>query len=239
MSYNRNQSRGNSNPFCKVCFDAGKPESQYTSHFVKASRELGAAVICPTILAQECRYCHELGHTPSCCPKLANEKKSDERAVYAKAKDERTQAFYSQKPVAKTSSVKASRGLFGAFASSSEDEDLEPVKRSKKQPTPTPAPIHGHGHRSATIHPQSAVALTWASRIILDAKPKPEVTEKLDLTGYLVLKPDTQFADKKARKCHPNGLSKATHNADGTKRSWADMDDSDDEDEDELQQSEI
>ena len=119
MSYNRNQSRGNSTPFCKVCFDAGKPESQYTSHFVKASRELGAAVICPTILAQECRYCHELGHTPSCCPKLANEKKSDER----------TQAFYSQKPVAKTSSVKASRGQFGAFASSSEDEDWEPVKR--------------------------------------------------------------------------------------------------------------
>ena len=94
-------------------------------------------------------------------------------------------------------------------------------------PAPTPAPIHGH--RSATIHPQSAVALSWAAHVMLDVNPNPK-PGVLDLTGYLVLKNDTQLAAKKARKYHPNGLSKSTHNADGTKRSWADMDDSDDED---------
>ena len=61
---------GEGKPFCKVCKDAGKSEAEYTSHYVRASREPGAAVVCPTLLSQECAYCHELGHTKKYCPKL-------------------------------------------------------------------------------------------------------------------------------------------------------------------------
>jgi hypothetical protein len=55
-------------PFCPVCKSAGKPFEEYTSHFVK--NRPGGSVICPTLLNQECNYCHEKGHTIKYCPKL-------------------------------------------------------------------------------------------------------------------------------------------------------------------------
>ena len=61
-------------PFCKVCFDAGKPD--YTSHYVKT---YDAKVICPTLLNQSCLNCGRLGHTISYCdePK-SNQSKSNQ-----------------------------------------------------------------------------------------------------------------------------------------------------------------
>ena len=63
---------GNNNKkmFCKVCYDAGKPEWEYTSHYVKDQPGPNGKVVCPVILNVECNYCHEKGHTPSHCPKL-------------------------------------------------------------------------------------------------------------------------------------------------------------------------
>jgi hypothetical protein len=55
-------------PFCKVCRDAGKPESEYTSHFVKDQPGPNGKVICPTLLNQACRICDKTGHTSSYCP---------------------------------------------------------------------------------------------------------------------------------------------------------------------------
>ena len=65
-------------PFCNVCHNAGKPEEVYTSHFVKDKPN--GVVVCPTLLNQKCRYCHEKGHTPKHCPKLAA-KRDHERSV--------------------------------------------------------------------------------------------------------------------------------------------------------------
>jgi len=39
-------------PFCKVCFDAGKSEVEYTSHFVKSEPGIKGKVVCPTLLNQ-------------------------------------------------------------------------------------------------------------------------------------------------------------------------------------------
>lgn len=55
-------------PYCKVCRDAGKPESEYTSHFVKDQPGPDGKVVCPTLLNQACRICHKTGHTSSYCP---------------------------------------------------------------------------------------------------------------------------------------------------------------------------
>lgn len=57
-------------PFCSVCRDAGQPESEYTSHFVKDQPGPDGIVVCPLLLSQKCRYCKEYGHTPSQCHKL-------------------------------------------------------------------------------------------------------------------------------------------------------------------------
>ena len=65
--------------FCKVCCDAGKTKEEYTNHFVRASREPGAPVVCPTLLALNCNYCNKNGHTPKYCPVLKKAKMGDSR----------------------------------------------------------------------------------------------------------------------------------------------------------------
>ena len=52
--------------FCKICKDSRKSNSVVHSHNV---RERGR-VVCPTLLATECRFCKKKGHTPKFCPKL-------------------------------------------------------------------------------------------------------------------------------------------------------------------------
>lgn len=57
--------------YCKVCHDAGKPESEYTSHYVRSIPGSNGIITCPTLLQTECRYCFQAGHTAKFCPKLA------------------------------------------------------------------------------------------------------------------------------------------------------------------------
>ena len=61
--------------FCKVCFDTGKPESLYTSHFVNDVPGNKGVVVCPTLLALECRYCKQTGHTVSRCNMIPEARK--------------------------------------------------------------------------------------------------------------------------------------------------------------------
>jgi hypothetical protein len=51
-----------------VCYDAGRPEQEYTGHFVKDQPGPQGKVICPTLLNQACRICNKTGHTSSYCP---------------------------------------------------------------------------------------------------------------------------------------------------------------------------
>ena len=55
-------------PFCKVCYDAKRPESEYTNHYVKDQPGGKGIIVCPTLLNQACRICHNTGHTSSYCP---------------------------------------------------------------------------------------------------------------------------------------------------------------------------
>jgi hypothetical protein len=79
MSVRRNTSVGFKRqapkPYCKACHDAGKSETDYTSHFVRDKPGPDGLVICPTILNNECRYCHNTGHFPSTCPKRVRDEK--------------------------------------------------------------------------------------------------------------------------------------------------------------------
>lgn len=75
MSSNNNNTRNNK-IVCKVCKDANKPESTYTSHYVK---DKCGNVVCPTLLSLECRFCHGKGHTVKFCMKLDAIKKQEQR----------------------------------------------------------------------------------------------------------------------------------------------------------------
>ena len=68
--YNQHRGARKATAYCKVCHDAGRPKSEYTSHFVKDKKGPGGKVVCPLLLNQECRYCHKKGHTPKECPEI-------------------------------------------------------------------------------------------------------------------------------------------------------------------------
>lgn len=73
-------------PFCKVCYDTGKPESVYTTHWVRASPGLnGGKITCPTLLATECRYCLKAGHTVKFCPIIEQRDKFMEKKKASEA----------------------------------------------------------------------------------------------------------------------------------------------------------
>lgn len=63
----KDAARKKGKPFCKVCFDASKPESEYTSHYLKSSPGPTGKLVCPTLLNQSCLTCGKCGHTSSYC----------------------------------------------------------------------------------------------------------------------------------------------------------------------------
>ena len=66
---------------CKVCQDAGKPMSIYTSHNVKYG--------CPTLATTRCRKCKNLGHTTSYCTATIKTQQRDPPVEETPRKDTR------------------------------------------------------------------------------------------------------------------------------------------------------
>ena len=100
-------------PFCKVCHDAGKPESEYTSHYVRSlpDRNGNTMVTCPTLLCTECRYCGNYGHTAKFCTILTANKNQNKNQFQN----------YKQREMPKTT---VSASSFAVLADSdSEDEE--------------------------------------------------------------------------------------------------------------------
>lgn len=109
-------------PFCKVCHDAGKPESEYTSHFVKDTPGTNGVVVCPTLLAQQCGYCHTAGHTVSYCKLLKQHQKAKEHY-------NRKSEFLETKTKTAVQEPKKHKSAFAALAEDSDDEiDAKVVK---------------------------------------------------------------------------------------------------------------
>ena len=128
MSYNNNKKFVAKKPFCKVCHDAGKTESEYTSHFVRSRPDMNGntKVTCPILSATECRYCYELGHTTKFCPILEenNKRSKKEKSVtiqYQKA-EQRAASRTVPEPVVE----KKYSGAFAAFGDESDEEKPVP-----------------------------------------------------------------------------------------------------------------
>ena len=78
-------------PFCKVCRDAGKPEKEYISHFVKDQPGPNGKVVCPTLLNQACRICNKTGHTSSYCSQYRNRR--EERYIEREREPRREERY--------------------------------------------------------------------------------------------------------------------------------------------------
>ena len=118
----RTKQSSSKKPFCKVCQDAGKTEIEYTSHYVRSMPDKSGKtkVTCPTLLATECRYCFELGHTTKFCPVIEANKKVEEKAI--KKVDEK-------KVLPK---AKAPTNVFAGLAEDSDSEEEQVTKVSTK-----------------------------------------------------------------------------------------------------------
>jgi hypothetical protein len=102
-----------------VCYDAKKTEKEYTSHSVKSYDRLTGEMntTCPTLLSQECRYCHEVGHTAKYCKELAERKKYDEKYLLPLQKEH--SSYFTDN---KTDQNVAKRVSFAVLAYDSDEE---------------------------------------------------------------------------------------------------------------------
>lgn len=130
--YKNNGSKAASSKyFCKVCQDAGKPESIYTSHNVRQTQDKTAPVTCPTLLAQECRYCHKQGHSIKYCAIIKEQ--NDRKQQY-----QQYQHKEAQQPIRKPEAKKnTSKNVYMIFADES-DEEREREQERIRNPVPTP-----------------------------------------------------------------------------------------------------
>lgn len=122
------QKKSSYKPYCKVCHDAGKSEQEYTSHYVRSTPSPSGKVICPTLLAIECRNCCQIGHTIKFCPSVSRHAKMAREMAYRTASEQLPQ----QKAKAK------SVNIFAALNSDDEDEKDEKDEKNKKNETQFP-----------------------------------------------------------------------------------------------------
>jgi hypothetical protein len=135
----KNASREKKKPFCKVCFDAGKSEQLYTSHYLKSSPGPDGKVICQTLLNQVCLTCGQNGHTSSYCHEPSVNKKMAKKWHDQQRKTHRLPTLLLPANVEKEIQMrkKADGGIqvknsFSCLAQDSEEEEKEEVSAAPK-----------------------------------------------------------------------------------------------------------
>jgi hypothetical protein len=112
-----------SKSYCKVCFDAGKPEAEYTSHFVKSETGAKGKVVCPTLLNMDCTYCKMKGHMKSYCVVLKKNVLERKRECSRVAYESSFDLSKSSKKDDKKHDQKSLKNAFVALDSDTEDEE--------------------------------------------------------------------------------------------------------------------
>ena len=76
-------------PYCGVCFKAGKEKSVYNSHWTRENSNPDSPVVCPLILSTVCGYCKETGHSIKYCEKRIrkNNRTQENTSVYSTGGD--------------------------------------------------------------------------------------------------------------------------------------------------------
>jgi len=216
-SQSQTQSQTQFKTFCKVCFDAGKPEYVYTSHFVKASKDNNSAIVCPTLLAQECRYCKKNGHTVKYCKVLEKDNKQREKQTKTVQIRQETKTMVEKKPTTKN--------IYSALVEDSDDEDN--VEKNVKPQAQAQAEAH------AAIPGKISYA-SMAAKVL--QKEQAQEQEKRQLQEKKqAAEAQAQLQEKKTSG-YTGAIPQPRQRPIVFKRHWADSDSEesgDDEDEDE------
>lgn len=141
MSYSKKVA---SKMFCKVCQDAGKPESEYTTHCVRSrpDRSGNSTVTCPILLQTECRFCYTKGHTTKYCPAIAAKNKERGGAsvfpeIRVPAKEQKKTS--TREPIKLPTTNTKVFPSFAALANMDSDDEDEAVVEVKPAPKTQPS----------------------------------------------------------------------------------------------------
>jgi len=205
-------------PYCKVCHDAGKSESVYTSHWVKSLPDKNGKcnIICPTLLDTECRYCYKFGHTTKFCPVLEKHNREKEKSA------RRNQIINKAQNTKQNIEVKSSIYSTLELSSDSEDEEQEQEQEVSEQ-----FPSLQCNEVQSIVKSNTNELTGWAA---IAAKPKeePVVIKQLSIIipekPKLVRQTAIQYDSKPV-------LAPWAKKDTIIKKSWADYSDSETEDE--------
>lgn len=215
---------------CKVCKDAGKTESEYGNHWPKDSN---GKTVCPTLLAQQCRYCGESGHTVKYCQVLAKESAVKEKRQKQEERKMRSQAH---EAASKPKSVAApTSGRFAVLM------DASPRRAEKKAPAKEEFPALNSSWSkrpaaSQVVNVSFAEMANKSKEVALSEKQTrdEERLGKAIAAGMVVIERGSQGIVMTAPSKTAEQLAKDQYNYDCFKckdgLSWADAVDSDDDD---------
>jgi hypothetical protein len=213
-------------PFCKVCFDAKKPQSVYESHWVK-DRE--GKVTCVTLLEQECRYCYKAGHTVKFCPEVikVNRERNISIAMEKRQKNIEANKEKEEKKLLqeKTKAKLASRGGFGALCESDEETPISTPVSKEKTKTKEEWPA-----LPSTVNVNSAKPGMSFARALQKNKVETNKVEETKVVGFTVL---SLGNNGKTEMIKPEPEEKKLSTFANAKKiiNWASWSDSDDDEE--------
>lgn len=189
---------------CKVCQDAGKPENVYSTHYVK---DLNGNITCPTLLSQECRYCHKKGHTTSHCSTLKKQKEIEENLKKPPLSPNKKKA-----PVEKKANV------FAYLDMNSDDDESDDEKEAEQFPELVVSEPKDAFEKVKT-EPKKISYASMAAKTEIEYKI--EQLKESNVTPYVDKK-----LEVKIKKVWPTL-------APGQKKSWAQIEDESSDEEDE------
>lgn len=211
MSRNANvKSSVKAQKFCQFCMNIGKTEAEYRSHFTRESPKPNSKVVCPELLALNCRYCLASGHTVKYCPEIKQKNKQNEWDAKAKA---RIAAQNKTKVVAQPTD-KVNR--FSYLNDSSSEDEVEVEVKDE-----FPALCVETKHQP--------VYTGYAAALVSAPKPKPaQIYTKIESKPKIVSESKHEPESKPLARPAPWVATVSTTT--NTKNSWAAFDSDDEED---------
>ena len=161
MSYSKSNNVKAIVKYCKVCHDAGKSEAEYRSHFIRESPAPTSKVVCPTLLAQECRYCFNSGHTIKYCPTLKKHEKL-----------ELTNTYYSKATISPKKTLTSKSNLFECLNHdlSDEEEAVKAIKETESKKAVNETESSSYASALNKIAVPKAIVVAPAIKVVIPYK---------------------------------------------------------------------
>ena len=233
---------GGKKPFCKVCFDAKKPQSVYESHWVK-DRE--GKVTCVTLLEQECRYCYQSGHTVKFCPAVAANNAQKEKAENRMRRQQESEERHRRQEQANAAAAaKAKMTARGGYASLNLDDDSDDETpqnhqnhQNKKTQKREEFPALGAPSQRVTTSAMNFASAIQKDPILVEKERIIEERERKLNAGFTVLSKNNDGTVKKEEPKMPSSMPatvEPTYCYSRKIKSWVDTDSEDEDDEDQY-----